>query len=100
VRDSPSYGLLKKLAVADRPGRAAMALPLGWHDQGRPTQLVGCPADGGISAASTAMEQQMDQPATAAGQQLSSDALMGPAQIAATTGGNHKRANRGFACPR
>jgi hypothetical protein len=46
------------------------------------------------------MEQQMDQPATAAGQQLSSDALMGPAQIAATTGGNHKRANRGFACPR
>jgi hypothetical protein len=60
---------------------------------------VGSPADGGISAASTAMEQQMDQPATAAGQQLSGDPLMGPEQIAAATGGDHKRADRGIACP-
>lgn len=100
MSDCPSNGLLKKLAVADRPGSAAMALPLGWHHQRRPTQLVGSPADGGISTASAAMEQQMNQPATAAGQQLSGDPLMGPGQIAATTGGNHKRANRGFACPR
>jgi hypothetical protein len=99
VSDCPSNGLLKKLAVADGPGSAAMALPLGWHHQGRPTQLVGSPADGGINTASTAIEQQMDQPATAAGQQLSGDALLGPEQIAATTGGDHKRASRGFACP-
>ena len=99
MSDCPSNGLLEKLAVADRPGGAAMALPLGWHHLRRPTQLVGSPADGGISTASTAMEQQMDQPATAAGQKFCGDALMGPEQIAATTGGDHKRANRGLACP-
>ena len=99
MSDCPSNGLLKKLPVADRPGRAAMALPLSWHHQGGPTQLVGSPADRGISAASAAMEQQMDQPATTAGQQLSGDPLMWPEQIAATTGGDHKRANRGLACP-
>jgi hypothetical protein len=99
VSDCPSNGLLEKLAVAERPGGAAMALPLGWHHQRRPTQLVGSPADRGISAASTAMEQQMNQPAAAAGQKLSGDPLMGPGQIAATTGGDHKRADRGIACP-
>jgi hypothetical protein len=99
VSESPSNGLLEKLAVADRPGGAAMALPLSWDHQGGPTQLVGSPADGGISTASAAMEQQMDQPATAAGQQLSGDALMGPEQVAAACGGDHKRANRGLACP-
>ena len=99
MSDCPSNGLLEQLAVADRPGRAAMALPLSWHHQGGPTQLVGSPADRSISTASAAMEQQMDQPATAAGQQLSGDALMGPEQIAAASGGDHKRANRGLACP-
>jgi hypothetical protein len=99
VSDCPSNGLLEQLAVADRPCGPSMALPLSWHHQGRPTELVGSPADGGISTASAAMEQQMDQPATAAGQQLSGDALMGPGQIAAATGGDHKRASRGFACP-
>jgi hypothetical protein len=99
VSNCPSNGLLEKLAVADRPGGAAMALPLSWHHQGGPTQLVGSAADGGISTASAAMEQQMDQPATATGQQLSGDALMGPEQIAAASGGDHKRANRGLTCP-
>jgi hypothetical protein len=99
VSDSPGYGLLKKLAVADRPGGAAMALPLGRHHQRGPTELMGCPADGGISTASAAMQQQMNQPATAAGQKLSGDPLMGPGQIAAATGGDHQRASRGFACP-
>ena len=99
MSDCPSNGLLEKLAVADRPGRAAMALPLGWHHQARPTQLVGSPADGGIGTASAAMEQQMNQPAAAACQQLSGDALMGPEQIAAATGGDHKRANRGLKWP-
>jgi hypothetical protein len=76
-----------------------MALPLSWHHLRRPTQLVGCAADGGIGTASTAMEQQMNQPAAAAGQKLSGDPLMGPGQIAATTSGDHKRANRGLKWP-
>ena len=99
MSDCPSNGLLEQLPVADRPCGPSMALPLGWHHQGRPTQLVGCAADGGIGTASAAMEQQMDQPAAAAGQQLSGNPLMGPGQITAATGGDHKRANRGLACP-
>lgn len=99
MSDCPSNGLLEQLPVADRPCGPSMALPLGWNHQGRPTELVGSPADRSISTASAAMEQQMDQPATAAGQQLSGDALMGPEQVAAACGGDHKRANRGLACP-
>jgi ABC-type branched-subunit amino acid transport system ATPase component len=57
------------------------------------------PADRGISAASAAMEQQMDQPATTAGQQLSGDALMGPGLITAATGSDHQRAGRGLNRP-
>jgi hypothetical protein len=45
--------------------------------------------NGGISAAGTAVEQQMHQPAAAAGEQFSGDALMGPGQITAATGRDH-----------
>jgi hypothetical protein len=36
------------------------------------------------------MEEQMHQPATAAGEQLSGDALLGPGQITATPGCDHQ----------
>ena len=53
----PGNGPLEQLAIADRPGSAAVALPLGRHHQRGPTQLMGDPADGGISAAGASVEQ-------------------------------------------
>jgi hypothetical protein len=55
---------------------------------------MGSAGDGGFGAAGTAMEQQMDGPTAAAGQQLSGNALMGPGQITTATGGDHQRASR------
>jgi hypothetical protein len=52
---------------------------------------MGDPGYGGISAAGTAVEQQMDQPSATAGQQLSGNPLIGPGQIAAAAGFDHKR---------
>jgi hypothetical protein len=46
------------------------------------------------------MEQQMHQPAAAAGEQLSSHALMGPSKIPAATGRDHQRAGRNNLRPR
>jgi hypothetical protein len=40
------------------------------------------------------MEHQMHQPAATAGEQLSGHPLMGPGQITAATGGDHKGASR------
>jgi hypothetical protein len=55
---------------------------------------MGGAADGGIGPTGTAMEHQMHQPAATAGEQLSGNALMGPGQITAATGGDHQRASR------
>ena len=55
---------------------------------------MGGPGNGGIGAAGTAVENQMDKPAAAAGQQLSGNPLMGPGQITAATGRDHKRTSR------
>ena len=55
---------------------------------------MGRPADGGIGPTGPAMEYQMNQPAAAAGQQLSGHPLMRPGQIPAATGGDHQRASR------
>jgi len=52
---------------------------------------MGSPADGGISAAGAAVEQQMHRPAASASQKLSGDPLMGPSQITAATGCDHQR---------
>jgi hypothetical protein len=93
-------GLLEQLPVADRPCGAAVLLPLGRHRQGAPAQLTSGPANGGIGPASPAMENQMHQPAAAAGEQLSGNALMGPGQIPATTGRDHQRASRNNLRPR
>ena len=38
----------------------------------------------------------MHQPATAAGEQLSGNPLLGPGQIPATTGRDHKRVGWGY----
>jgi hypothetical protein len=51
---------------------------------------MGGPGDRGIGAASPAVEQQIDKPAAASGQQLSGNALMGPGQITAADGRDHK----------
>jgi hypothetical protein len=96
VGNSSGNRLLEQLAVADRPGGAAVLLPLGRHHQGAPAQLMGSAGNGGISAAGPAMQKQMHQPAAAAGEQLSGDALMGPGQITAATGRDHQRAGGGL----
>ena len=88
-------GQLEQLPVADRPGGPAMAPPLGRQDESRPAQLMGSTGDGGIGAAGSAMEQQMDRPTAAAGEQLSGHALMGPGQITAAAGRDHKGAGPG-----
>jgi len=98
--NSAGNRLLEQFPVADRPGGAAMATPLSWHHKRRPTQLMGSAGNGDISATSTAVEQQMHQPAAAAGEQLSGNALMGPGQITAATGSDHKRAGGGDLRPR
>jgi hypothetical protein len=77
-------GLLEEAAIADRPGAAAIATPLGGMGLDTPTQLMGGTADGLIGATGTAMEQQMDGPATAALEQGGGDALLGPGEITAT----------------
>ena len=61
---------------------------------------MGRAANGGIRTTGSAMEQQMHQPAAAAGQQLSSHTLMRPSQIPAAPGGDHQRAGRGNLRPR
>lgn len=55
---------------------------------------MGGTGNGGVGAAGTSVENQMDKPAAAAGQQLSGNPLMGPGQITAATGGDHKRMSR------
>ena len=52
---------------------------------------MGGPANGFIGAAGAAMENQMNGPATNAGEQLSGDPLMLPGQIAAASSRDHKR---------
>ncbi len=87
-------GQLEQLAIADRPGSPAMALPCGRQSESRPAQLMGGAGDGGIGPAGTAMEQQMDRPAAAAGKELSRHPLVGPGQITAAAGCDHKGAGR------
>jgi hypothetical protein len=82
-------GLLEQLAIADRPGGAAMAPPLGRHHKRAPAQLMGGTGNGGIGAAGTAMEQQ-----------ISGDSLMGPGKITAAAGCDHKGASRSWTWPR
>ena len=54
----------------------------------------------GIGSAGSAVKQQMDQPAAAAGQQLSGNALMGPGQITASAGRDHNGASGAHYGPR
>jgi hypothetical protein len=85
-------GLLEEAAITDRPGAAAIATPLGRKGLNWPAELMGSTADGLISATGTAMEQQMDGPATAALKQGGSNALLGPDEITATSGDDDDRA--------
>ena len=49
-------GLLQQEAIADRPGAAAVAAPLGRKGLDTPAELMGSTADGLISATGPAME--------------------------------------------
>ena len=80
VGNGLSDGQLEQLPIADRPGRPAMALPGGRQSDGRPAQLMGGAGDGGIDAAGSAMEQPLDRPAAAAGEELSSTRWCGQAR--------------------
>ena len=85
-------GLLEEAAIADRPGAAAIAAPLGGKGLDPPAELMGSTADGLISATGTAMEQQMNGPAAAALQEGGGDALLGPDEITATGSNDDDRA--------
>ena len=61
---------------------------------------MGSAANSGIGATGPAMENQMHQPAAAAGEQLSSNPLVGPGQIPAAPCRNHQRASRNDLRPR
>jgi hypothetical protein len=73
-----------------------MELPLSWHNQGWPTQLLGSATNGGIGPAGAAMEKQMHPPATAASAQLSGNPLLGPGQITAASGRDYQRTGWGY----
>jgi hypothetical protein len=85
-------GLLEEAAIADRPGAAAIATPLGGKRLDTPAQLMGSTADGLISATGTAVEQQMDGPAATALQEGGGDALLRPGEITATGSDDDDRA--------
>ena len=55
---------------------------------------MGGAGDGGIGAPGTAMEQPLDRPAATAGEELSGNPLVGPGQITAAAGCDHKGASR------
>jgi hypothetical protein len=99
VSDGPGNGQVEQLAITNRPGGAAVLLPLGRHRQGAPAQLTSGAANGGIGTTGTAMENQMHQPAASARQKLSGNALMGPGQITTATGRDHQRAGGGLNGP-
>ena len=79
-------GLLQQKAIADGAGTAAIAAPISGEGLNPPAELLGGTADGAISATGTAMQQQMDGPATTALEQGGGDPLLGPGEITATGG--------------
>ena len=85
-------GLLQQEAIADRTGSAAMAAPISSEGLDPPAELLGRTADGAIRTTGTAMEQQMDRPATAALEESRCDALLGPDEITATSRDDDDRA--------
>jgi len=93
-------GQLEQLAIADRPGSPPMALPCGREGKGRPAQLMGGTGDSCIGATGSAMEQPMDRPAAAACEELSGNPLVGPGQITAAAGCDHKGASKTWTWPR
>jgi hypothetical protein len=59
-------GLLKQLPIADGAGTATKAAPLSREGLNAPAQLMGSPTDDLISATGTAMQEEMNCPATTA----------------------------------
>ena len=77
-------GLLQQKAIADRTSSPAMAAPISSEGLDPPAELVSSAADGAIGATGTAMQQQMDRPATAALKESGGDALLRPDEITTT----------------
>jgi hypothetical protein len=61
---------------------------------------MGGAGDGCIGATGSAMEQPLDRPAAAAGEELSGNPLVGPGQITAAAGCDHKGASKTWTWPR
>ena len=85
-------GLLEKAPIADGPSSAAITAPISGERLDAPAELVGSAADGAIGATGTAMEQQMDRPATAALKQSGGDARLRPDEITTTASDDDDRA--------
>ena len=85
-------GLLEQKAIADGAGSTAMAVPISGERLDPPAELMGSATDGLISTTRTAMQKEMDGPATAALEQGGRDALNGPGQITAAPSDDHHRA--------
>ena len=93
---------LEQLAIADRPGSAAIAPPISGEHFNGPAQLTGGAADGAISPARSAMEKPMHELPAGAGHQGGGNLLRRPEEIAASTGNHHAtspgRLQRGDQC--
>ena len=85
-------GLLEQAPIADGPSTAAITAPISGERLDAPAELVGSAADGAIGATGTAMEQQMDRPATAALKQSRVDARLRPDEITTTASDDDDRA--------
>ena len=82
-------GLIEQLTVADRPGAAAMAVPIGGDGGDRPTELNGSSGDQLISTTGGAMEQLQDGTGGDVMVEGRSDLIEGPGEITTTTGDDH-----------
>jgi hypothetical protein len=71
---------------------AAITAPISGERLDAPAELVGSAADGAIGATGTAMEQQMDGPATTALKQSRGDARLRPDEITTTASDDDDRA--------
>ena len=85
-------GLLEQTPIADGPSTAAITAPISGERLDAPAELVGSAADGAIGATGTAMEQQMNGPATTALEQGRGDARLRPDEITTTASDDDDRA--------
>ena len=81
---------LEYLAIANRPGGAAVLAPGSRAGDLGPAELIGSGGNGLISPAGSAMEQGLHQAATGGAQEMGGNQLGGPGEITATTSHDHE----------